>query len=205
MAFPVNGVIDNFNRANEGPPMTGWANITSGLVVSSNVCAPSSTGNRSGYYTTILTTADCEVYATIGTAPANNRNMTLFARLHDISGSSVDGYGLRLNKVSGTDTLQIFRIDNGTITNLGSAISQEMAAGNKFGLEIVGNTLTAYVDTGSGWTAVGNTTDSTYNVAGYLGIDIGGSGTLDDFGGGELSGGGSFQAAWATRNNQVIS
>ncbi len=205
MAFPVNGVKDNFNRANEGPPMTGWANITSGLVVSSNVCAPSSTGSRSGYYNTILTTADCEVYATIGTAPANNRNMTLFARLHDISGSSVDGYGLRLNKVSGTDTLQIFRIDNGTITNLGSAISQEMAAGNKFGLEIVGNTLTAYVDTGSGWTAVGNTTDSTYNVAGYLGIDIGGSGTLDDFGGGELSGGGSFQAAWATRNNQVIS
>jgi hypothetical protein len=205
MAFPANGVIDNFNRANEGPPMTGWANIVSGLVVSSNACAPSSTGTRSGYYSTILTEADCEVFVTVVTAPANNRNVTLLARVHDVSGTSFDGYGLRLNKVSGTDTLQIVRIDNGSLTNLGSAISQEIASGNKIGLEIVGSTLTAYVDTGSGWTAVGNTTDSTYNVAGYLGIDIGGSGTLDDFGGGELSGGGSFQAAWATRNNQVIS
>jgi hypothetical protein len=188
MPFPTNSVIDNFNRSNEGPPMTGWANIVSGLVVSSNVCAPSGSGNRSGYHATILSTEDCEVYATIGTAPANNRNMTLLARLHDISGSSVDGYGLRLNKVSGTDTLQIVRVDGGVLTNLGSAISQELAAGNKFGLEIVGDTLTAYVDTGSGWTAVGSTTDATYDVAGYLGIDIGGSGTLDDFGGGELSG-----------------
>lgn len=193
MAFPVNGILNDFNQANEGPPITGWANIVSGLIVSSNVCAPSGSGNRSGYRTTILTAADCEVYATISAVPSANRNMTLLARLHNISGSSIDGYGLRFNKLSGTDTLQIVRVDGGVLTNLGSAISQELVVGNKFGLEIVGGTLTAYVDTGSGWTAVGSATDSTYSVAGYLGIDIGGTGTLDDFGGGELVAAGGGQ------------
>lgn len=188
MAFPTNGIVDDFNRANEGPPMTGWVNMTAGLIVSSNTCAPSGVGSRSGYFNTIVPTADCEVYITIATVPASNRNLTVYARLHDV-GAAIDGYGLRFNKLSGTDTLQFIRIDDGVLTNLGTAISQELTTGNKFGLEIVGDTLTAYVDTGSGWAAVGNVTDATYNVAGYLGLDIGGSGALDNFGGGALAGG----------------
>lgn len=189
MAFPVNGVIDDCNRADEGPPPTGWGDMVSGLVISSNQLAPSGPGNRSSYYATILTDDDCEVYATIGTAPANNRNMSLYARLTDIGSGTTDGYGVRLNKTTGTDTLQIVRMDNGSLSVLGADFSQELVDGDQFGLEIVGSTLTLYVNTGSGWSSLGSRTDSTYPNAGYLGADIG-SGTLDDFGGGGLSAGG---------------
>lgn len=186
MAFPVNGVIDNFNRSNEGPPMTGWADLVGGVRVNSNVGATSAGGLNLSYYDTILTVADCEVYVTIASNPANNRTIYVLALLGDISGSSFDGYGLKFNKVSGTDNLQIIRFDNGVETVLGANFSQELVAGNKFGLEIVGSTLTAYVDTGSGWTSLGSRTDSTYTAAGYLGLGLS-SGTVDDFGGGGLA------------------
>ncbi len=186
MAFPVNGIIDDFDRANEGPPMTGWADLVAGLVVSSNVAGVSAGGLNASYWTTIMTAADCEVFATIASNPANNRSMYVLARIADISAPSFDGYALKFNKLSGTDTLQIIRIDNGVESVLGANFTQELTAGNKFGLEIVGTTLTAYVDTGSGWTSLGSRTDSTYSAAGYLGLGIA-SGTLDDFGGGELA------------------
>ncbi len=188
MAFPVNGIIDNFNRANEGPPMTGWADLIAGLVVAANVCDVGGPGLNASYWTTIMTAADCEVYATIASVPASNRSMYVMARIADIAAPSFDGYALKFNKLSGTDTLQIIRIDNGTETVLGANFSQELAVGHKFGLEIVGTTLTAYVDTGSGWTSLGSRTDGTYSAAGYLGLGIA-SGTCDNFGGGELGGG----------------
>ncbi|MCA9974243.1 MAG: hypothetical protein KC413_00780, partial [Anaerolineales bacterium] len=204
MAFGSSSVLDNFNRANEGPPMTGWANfLTAGLVVSSNACAPSGAGNRAGYYNTVLSAADCEVYATIASDPASNRNMSLYARLVNIGSGTTEGYGIQFNKVAGTDTLQIFRLDNDTKTVLGANFSQELTAGNKFGLEIVGSTLTAYVDTGSGWTSLGSRTDSTYSSAGYLGADIG-SGTLDDFGGGGLAASGVTGSLNATLDDITL-
>jgi hypothetical protein len=186
MAFPSNGLIDNFNRSNEGPPMTGWADLAGGLRVSSNTAVANAIGLNISYYTTILTEADCEVYVTIATVPSSNRSMYVCALLGDISGSSFDGYALKFNKVSGTDTLQIVRFDDGVETVLGANFSQELVAGNKFGLEIVAGTLTAYVDTGSGWTSLGSRTDSTYTTAGYLGLGMS-SGAVDDFGGGGLA------------------
>ena len=188
MAFGATSIIDNFNRANENP-MTGWANMTtSGLQVVSNACTTSGAGLNSSYWNTIFTGADCEAYVTIASDPASNRSMYVYVRLTDIGSGTTDGYAIKFNKLSGTDTLQLIRVDNGSETVLGANFTQELTAGNKFGIEIVGSTLTAYVDTGSGWTSLGTRTDSTYSAAGYAGLGIA-SGSLDNFGGGVLSSG----------------
>ena len=188
MAFGATSIIDNFNRANENP-MTGWANMTtSGLQVVSNACTTSGAGLNSSYWNTIFTGADCEAYVTIASDPASNRSMYVYVRLTDIGSGTTDGYAIKFNKLSGTDTLQLIRVDNGSETVLGANFTQELTAGNKFGIEIVGSTLTAYVNTGSGWTSLGTRTDSTYSAAGYAGLGIA-SGSLDDFGGGVLSSG----------------
>lgn len=192
MTFPVNGILDDFDRANEGPPMTGWDDLIAGLVVSSNVAAVSAGGLNASYWLTIMTDADCEVYATIASNPASNRSMYVMARIADIAAPSFDGYALKFNKLAATDTLQIIRIDNGIESVLGANFTQELTAGNKFGLGIVGTTLTAYVDTGSGWTSLGSRTDGIYSAAGYLGLGIA-SGTLNDFGGGGLAAAGGGQ------------
>ena len=192
MAFPDVGILDNANRADESPPMTGWGDIVGGIQVVSNAFATSSPGLNISYWDTILTEEDCQVYATIASNPASNRAQYTYARLTDIGASTTDGYALKWNKLSATDTLQIIRLDNGGETVLGADFTQELTAGNMFGLQIVGDTLTAYINTGSGWTSLGSRTDSTYSAAGYLGLGIA-SGTMDDFGGGGLTaGGGAF-------------
>jgi hypothetical protein len=181
MAFPVNGLLDTFDRSNESPPITGWADIVAGLAVSANTAVPSGAGTRISHWGTILTDADGEVYLTIATVPANNRSAYVLARITNISGSSFDGYGLRLNKTTGTDNLQVVRVDAGVETVLGANISQEVGAGHKIGLEIVADLLTVYLDVGSGWTAVTTRTDATYGAAGYIGAALSG-GAINDFG-----------------------
>lgn len=203
MAFPENGILDDFNRGDEGPPMTGWGDLINGLVVSSNACTLSAAGANTSYYDTILTDDDCEVYFTITVAPTTNRNVVVYARLKDVgSSATVDGYLMRYTE--GTDILQIARLDNGSETVLGADISQSLTDGDKMGLEIVGDTLTAYVDTGGGWTSVGSRTDSTYADAGYIGAGIGGNGTIDDFGGGGLSGAPPTAGAGQLVNSQPL-
>lgn len=196
MAFPTTSVLDNANRADEGPPPSAsWGNLVAGLVVSSNQFAPSGPGNRSSYWLTAFN-ANCEVFATIGTEPASNRTQTLFVRLHDVGAGTTDGYGVRLNKLAGTDTLEVVIMTNGSLTAIGAAVSQELVSGNKFGLEANGSTFTVYIDTGSGWTSLFSRTDSTYSVGGFVGADVS-SGTIDDFGGGNLAAGGAISGTAA--------
>src|SRR5258708_29646870 len=53
-------------------------------------------------------------------------------------------------------------------------------------MQVTGNTISAWIDTGGGWKLVGSRTDSTYSQAGYIGAELygGTSRSLDDFGGG---------------------
>ena len=127
MAFPTTSVLDNANRADEGPPPSAsWGNLVAGLVVSSNQIAPSGPGFRSSYWLTAFN-ANCEVFATIGTNPSSNRTQTLFVRLHDVGSGTTDGYGVRFNKLAGTDTLEVVIMTNGSLTAIGSAVSDDKA------------------------------------------------------------------------------
>ena len=58
MAFPNTPVLDNFNRANEGPPPSanwvGWIMAASNLIVYTNVCACNVAGNGDAGWDTNL-------------------------------------------------------------------------------------------------------------------------------------------------------
>ncbi len=195
MAFPTTGILDNFNRNNEGPPPSAsWSAMYSGLTggweVVSNQCTVDSLGvaGACANYWNQATYADSEVYTTIVTKPADTTYFILFARAVDVTGTTPDGYVLRLATVAGAgnDVVTFRRSDNAVQTQLGDAITQEVAAGNSFGLEIISDDLTAYLNTGS-WASIGTRTDATYSAAGYLCITTTSTATvLDNFGGGTV-------------------
>jgi hypothetical protein len=197
MAFPTTSVLDNFTGTN-GTDLpvysANWQATPTGgsaLEIQDNAATGTSAGgNNSNSWVTDYG-PDCEVYVTINTKPADGNVILLFARgLQTTSLLTVDGYVLRFVQNAGTDTFVIQRITNGAATSLSSTFNQEVTNGDSIGLEIVGNTLTAYYKSGGGaWTSLGSTTDSTYTGAGKLGILTSSTGVrLDDFGGGTYAG-----------------
>lgn len=152
---------DNFNRADQTHPMTGWtAWISSGLQVISNQCAPMDAGDNASYFSTAMTGPDVEAYITIATHPAAGGQSSLSARLDPSTGGSGSAYSVEHNPVAGTDTIDIAKTIAGTWTRIGGPYNQELAAGDKLGIRCIGNVIEAWVFTSGAWTLVGSVTDS---------------------------------------------
>jgi len=185
-SFPSTSVIDNFDRANEGPPPTGWLELyqngTTGLAISSNQLAPTIVSdNCSGYWTASTYGPDSEIYAIVANKGAVGDKIRLWFRTASPGViADVDGYAVSYSNLSGTDTIAIRKIVNGTSTTISSTISQEVANGDGLGMSVVGNDLVLYYKSGSGpWTALTTVTDTSITAAGYLGVDLStGSGGL---------------------------
>jgi hypothetical protein len=184
MAFPTTGILDDFNRANEGPPPSAdWTNIVNGCKVVSNICVGGTSGaNNINKWNKASYGPDCEIYATL----SNFTNwIDLYARFNS---AFSNGYGLTIWDVN---ILRVNKITGGTPTQIGSDITlpANLAAGDSLGMEIIGNDIKVYTKQGGGaWTLRGTVTDSTYTGAGYLGININGtSQQIDDFGGGTVA------------------
>ena len=179
-------VLDDFNRSNTGPPPSAsWdgpvASGEGGLKVVSNALAPNASGSPCSSYWKTAFGAPCEVYATITN---NAGTFELYCRLSDVETSTQDGYGIYIDPANG---IVIFKVINGTYTQLGDAVSATISNGHKYGLTAIGTTLTLWRDTGSGWSSVTTRTDSSITGGGYIGALIysaAGTARLDDFGGG---------------------
>lgn len=189
MSFPTTSVLDDFNRANQGPPPSGsWIDMSGapgGLEVVGNQCSGEVGSVSVGLWDDSAIGPDCEVFCTIA-VKHNGEEIGLYARLTTASVTTVDGYSLAYNMESGTDTLRVFRVDNGVGTQLGATINQEVGAGDRIGLSIVGSTLTIYHDSGSGFTSLGTRSDGTYTATGRIGAYIWNTtARIDDFGGGD--------------------
>lgn len=76
----------------------------------------------------------------------------------------------------------------GTVTQLGAAISVTLVATNKLRLDIVGNLLEVFFDTGAGWVSQGTRTDSAFATGafGITGKGITTAERIDDFEGWNL-------------------
>jgi hypothetical protein len=181
--------LDSFNRANESPlaSAAGWSNGTggsseTGLYISSNVVGCSKSTTCTAWRTTPTYGPDSEAWVTVTTTPGNGNVVRVKLRLQSPGSGGVDGYMLMYTQQSGTDTVALYRITNGSLTALASA-GREIAAGTRLFVRARGNALEAWVQEGSAWTRVVQTTDSTYPNAGYTGIGIRGkTGRIDDFG-----------------------
>lgn len=190
MAFPTTGLLDDFNRADE-TPVAGFSNLLGlgALEIVTNV-VEGAAANASGFWNAADFGADCEVYADIATKPAAGANLSIFLRTQEEGGATVDGYYVVANSVSGSanDTFQINRLDNRAATQLGATITQEYAAGEKMGLEAIGDQITAYWHSAGVWNNLGSRTDATYGAAGGIGIGFSSatSGQADNFSGGTV-------------------
>jgi hypothetical protein len=181
--------VDTFDRADESPLSDSgqWSNGIAGtgetgLVVSADQVACTRKTTCTAWRNPTTYGPDTEVWAQIATLPGTGNQLRLYARLQQPGSSAFDGYMLRANQLSGTDEVYLERIDNGTLSTL-LTIPHELAAGETLLLRANGPTLEAWSKTGTTWTQLGTTTDTTYTTAGNTGIGIRGkTGRLDTFG-----------------------
>jgi hypothetical protein len=217
--FPTSSVIDDFNRANEGPPpSSSWdysllGGSTNGVKVISNQCGgdAAAAGGRNAYWKTSFG-PDCEAYCTLAVSPGAT-DIELVLRGKDLGtggadpGSTNDFYSASWEGGTSPDRLEYYRIDNSSFTLLGATHNLDMVSGYKFGFEAIGSTLQAYNDTGSGWATFGTSrSDATYGAAGKVGFWHGGTVCrIDNFGAGTIVSGDPNayptvrKVIWATR------
>lgn len=177
--FPTTPVLDTFDRANEGPPMTGWSDGIAGLKVVSNTAMSSVNGTSLSLYSGLALAGDTEIYCTVTTKPGAGKNVALYRM-----DGSLNGYAIYVQTGS-PDAFLIFRVDALVGTLIGSG-SLTLTAGQKIGYQRLGDTHHMWQYDGSAWTHLGFGTDSTYNgTADGLWMLIDDNiGAIDDVGGG---------------------
>lgn len=189
MAFPTAGLVDDFNRANTGPPPSGsWSNDAegqgvSGLKVVSNQLVASA-NFATGYWSAGTFGPDSEVYIQAITVGA----IKLYLRLATPGTATADGYIVQQSST----TLAFYRMDNGIPTQLGSTPTvTALSANDQFGGDMVGSTLTAYSNLGgAGWASLDTRSDATYSAAGNIGAGISSTASAwDNFSGGTIAAG----------------
>lgn len=184
MAFPVTRILDDFNRADEGPPMTGWVTANApGHKVLSNQMAPHGSGAVSSWNTQYP--ARQEMFLTYAVVPPTGDGTGLIVRLEDPADFFSDSYAVYTftQAGAGNDFVQFWKAVAGVSTQLGAdvALPSDMVNGDQYGLRAVGNTL-SFFQNGS---QVDTRTDSEITSAGYLAhYDGGNTARVDDFGGG---------------------
>lgn len=205
-AFPATGILDNFNRSNQGPPPSAnWsatiADNTAGRVVS-NQWKPTTNANTNdgGYWNAASYGPDQEAYVTVvnvANNPGVGASINFFLRLNSPGTTAITGYMITISgpQGSGPNVLTVQRIDVFPQTiQIGATSVLALANGDTIGARMVGNTINVFrKPSGGSWAQVGgNYVDSKYAAGGYIGFDTwewsnNGTWTIDDFGGGSIS------------------
>lgn len=196
MAFPTTAVLDNFDRANTGPPPSAsWGLLATGFggiqVISNQASTDSAaSGVECGaYYNVAQYGPDVEAWITILNVPAGDSSASrgLEARLSSPGGGARNGYHLDWSQ---DGTMAWYKLVSGGYTQIGTGTTTTMTAGYKLGIELIGTSLKAYVHNGTSWSNVLTVTDSTYTGSGYIGLHCykatTAALTFDDFGGGTV-------------------
>jgi hypothetical protein len=196
-AFPTTGILDNFNRANSPSLGADWTQYIGTAGISSNQFYLGA-----DYDTEIALWnhgnfgPDTELYITIATHYSDE--VAFYIR----DDGADNSYKVYFN--TATNIIQIFRIDDGDSTQLGSTVNQTISNGDGLGVEMIGSTIKSYYKaSGGSWVAKDTQSDSTYSNAGEMLIktytDATATFRLDDFGGGTVVSGGA-----APRQGQIV-
>ena len=189
--IPSPGIpLDDFNRPNEDPLSDSgkWAGLWNDdhLKVVSNQVACTTIYTCQMRRSAVLYEIDQEAWVTIETKPDNFKSARLYVR---IQSGVFSGYALRYQVAAGVDQVMLELVTNGAYATL-QTFNQEVLMGDKLRLRAVGSTIEAWrYDNNVGlWTKLGEVSDSTYSLDGYVGLGLRGTGgRLDDFGGGDAS------------------
>lgn len=189
--FPITGILDNFNRANEDPINTNWDGpIFSGhaeLAVINNQLAGSASGDNCDSYWNTLFSQNQEIFVTNTVVDTDSaHNWTLQTRINNPGTASLTGYLLYLEPSD--SRLSIYRTDNGTNIKISDYYTHTFSNGHKYKFRSDGDQHVVFIDTGSGWVEVLRDTDATYVEGGYIGAYVGrfaSTSRFDDLGGGD--------------------
>jgi hypothetical protein len=185
-AFPEPGVIDNFNRANEGPPpSSAWVDqFVMGVVGNEGAARQASTNNYDApaVWRTVFP-ANQESYVEIVTRQDDTMVQTVLARYQDASNyvaiatSRDDGAG---------DTISIGEVVSGAGATIGGPYTIIYQDGDSIGIRCVGTTIEAwYKPVAGAWGQLGIGTTTLPPAPGYVGLVVYGTTTrLSGFGGG---------------------
>lgn len=166
---------DAFDRA-DGALGANWTNLiistdaSTLVVVSNGVSREATAGSGSAHWTGA--TFGPNVKVSLDTPDAtvpSTASLFIYLRLTSPGvASATDGYACQFSPF--TTTVNVLRIDNSSSTTLNTNAAAPLADGGKVGCEVIGNTITAYVDTGSGYVAVATAADGTYPAGGSAGL-----------------------------------
>lgn len=193
-AFPFGlPVLDNFNRANQGPPPgPGWTSFTgqAGLVVVSNALKANILPSAGAYWNTIYN-ADQSIYFDITTLGAANDEIQIYLRAKTSPAIPTDAYKIKLTFLSGNDEILIRKEVTSITTNLGAVdTSQNFVAGDGFGVRVQGTTISVWRRSSGIWTQITTRTDSDLTATGKIAIRItetvSNTIVLDNLGGGNI-------------------
>jgi hypothetical protein len=191
MVFPITPVLSTFTGADENPLSESglWATTALRSGASrcqrlSNVAAPVAAASESVWNTTFG--ANQEAFATIAALPTNPNGINVFVRAQSVGTAQADCYNLSYNVGTGW---RFYRMVDETFTALGSGVISTVvaAAGDSFGVTIIGSTLEGwYRPLGGNWVSLGTQDDTTITGSGKIGFSLANSdtGRADNFGGG---------------------
>jgi hypothetical protein len=180
--FPATAVLDTFDRAAEDPLSFGgkWSGPVypsdPQLKVSNNQAAPSGSATYGGGYWSQSTFGpDCEAYAT----NTGDGQLNFYLRGKNLGTSSMSGYFVKFFGAGSTAEVWTFA-SSSAWTLVGTITGITYQAGDVLGVRATGSMLGLYQN----GTLIGSVQDSTYNRAGYIGVEVKDGDTFDSFGGG---------------------
>ena len=107
MAFPESSILDNFNRGDEGPPLSAnWTEAgyaAAGLKVDTNEAAPETAGSCIEYWNPATFGPACECYVTYSKVIPVGSKCGVLTRLQSPDTAETDGYILEADAVPVTD------------------------------------------------------------------------------------------------------
>jgi hypothetical protein len=180
-SFPTNStLLDDFNRSDPAPIGGIWATTIMNGVGNNTLACVSNTqlgdpinGASSGWVNAAQYGPDCEFYLDVPVLPASGQYIFLACNARQLGTASTwDGNGIIYIRGTGW---QIRRYDNAVSTNFGTVNTEALVAGDKIGISNLGGVVSAWrfnAATGM-WVLVTSHTDTTYNQAGYFGVELG--------------------------------
>lgn len=172
MPFPTTPILDSGAGVDANPIAGNWSGpIYPGLGQLrrlSNQIVWSGTTSGSWWNPTTFG-PDCETYATINTLGTDGNLILLYARAQNLNTTSLDGYVVYLNLLSGADHFRIARETDGSDTDIDSDDTITWAVGDSIGIACIGTNIQGWRKPAAGaWTQVLDATDATYAAAGSL-------------------------------------
>lgn len=184
LSFPTTPILDNFNRANEGPPATGWTTIANGVeVISNELAGDTESASGTSLWSGGSFNAYQEVYCTI-TAQGAEEGPALYFR----SASDLSTYCyLRVRPTAIPNTHWFQLIDSSGGGTLFYDENLTFNVGDSVGLRAFNTTVEVYrKPAGGSWGLIFTSTVSIV-AAGYIGTSLSDTARIDDFGGGNVT------------------